>query len=77
MIKLRKTLKPLAILAPLVLVAGCATQAEVDAANKRAADAEARAAAAEAAAQRAEEAARRAAEDRERADRAFRESLRK
>ena len=74
----RSWFKPLAIVAPLALLAaGCASNDDVAAARKSAADAQASAAQAAASAKAAEQAAQTAAQNSARADRQFREGLRK
>lgn len=71
-------LKPLAIVLPIaLLVAGCATNEDVAAARKSAADAQAAAERAAASAAAAEQSAKAAAEASQRSSRQFRESLRK
>ncbi|HEX7005713.1 MAG TPA: hypothetical protein VF274_01110 [Alphaproteobacteria bacterium] len=70
--------KPLAIVIPIAfLAAGCATKEYVAAARKSAADAQAAAERAAASAAAAERSAQAAAQNSTRADRQFRESLRK
>ena len=71
-------IKPLAIVAPMALLAaGCASNEDVAAARQSAAQAQAAAERAAASAAAAEQAATRAAQNSERTDRQFRESLRK
>jgi hypothetical protein len=70
--------KPLAIVAPLALLAaGCASNSDLEAARKSAADAQAAAERAAASAAAAQQAAQQAAQNSARTDRQFRESLRK
>jgi len=71
-------IKPIAIMAPLALVAaGCASNDDVAAARQSAAAAQASAAQAAASAKAAQQAAEQAAQNSARADRQFREGLRK
>ena len=71
-------IKPLAIIVPIAfLAAGCATNEDVAAARKSAADAQAAAERAAASAAAAERSAQAASQQSTRADRQFREGLRK
>jgi hypothetical protein len=78
LIRTASWIKPLAIVVPLAfLAAGCASNDDVAAARKSAADAQAAAERAAASAAAAEQAANAAAQNSARADRQFREGLRK